>query len=84
MAAARKAVRQHALESMRRYFEVEAALKEDPSNRALRKEFRELRKFYDFLMDDSNRNTRLEALRVSRRALQAKPVEPKDDAPDGA
>jgi hypothetical protein len=81
MAAARKAVRQHALESMRRYFEVEAALKKEPSNRALRKEFRELKKYYDFLMDDSNRNTRLEALRVSRRALQPKPVEPKDDAP---
>ena len=84
MAAARKAARQHALESMRRYFEVKEGLKEDPSNRALRKEFRELKKYCDFLMDDSNRNTRLEALRVSRRALQPKPVEPKDDAPDEA
>jgi hypothetical protein len=84
MAAARKAVREHALKSMRRYFEVETALKEDPSNRALRKELRELQKYYDFVVEDSKRNTRLEALRVSRRALQPKPVEPKDDAPDEA
>jgi hypothetical protein len=84
MAAARKAVREHALKSMRRYFEVKEALKEAPSNRALRKELRELQKYYDFLMDDSNRNARHEALRVSRRALQPKPVEPKDDAPDEA
>ena len=83
-AAARKALRQHALESVRRYFEVKDALKEKPSNRALRKELRELKKYYDFLVDDSNRNARHEALRISRRALQPKPVEPKDDAPDEA
>jgi hypothetical protein len=81
-AGARKAVRQQAFKSMRRYFEVEAAFQKDPSNRALRQEFRELKKYYDFLMDDSERNQRHEALRLSREALQPKPDEPEDDNPD--
>jgi hypothetical protein len=72
-AGARKAVRQQALESMRRYFEVEAALAKKPTNRALRREFKELKKYQDFLKKDFERNARLEALRQSRRALEAKP-----------
>jgi hypothetical protein len=72
-AGARRAVRELALKSMPRYFEVEAALKKDPSNRALRKELRELKKYHDFVVDDSNRNARHEALRISRRALEPKP-----------
>jgi len=82
-AGARKAVRQRALESMGRYLEVEEALKKDPSNRALRQELRELKKYYDFLMEDFARNIRHEALRQSRDAL-AKPAEPGDDNPDEA
>ena len=82
-AGARKIVRQRALESMGRYFEVEEALKKDPSNRALRQELRELKKYYDFLMEDFARNIRHEALRQSRDAL-AKPAEPGDDNPDEA
>src|ERR1035438_760361 len=38
-AGARKAVREQALDSMRRYFEVEAALAKQPTNRALKREF---------------------------------------------
>jgi hypothetical protein len=75
-AGARKAVRQQALESMRRYFEVEAALAKKPTNRALRREFKELKKYQDFLKKDSERNARREALRRARRALEAKPPEP--------
>jgi len=71
-AGARKAVRQQALESTWRYFEVEAALAKEPSNRALRQEYQELKKYYDFLKDDSERNIRHEASRLSRRALQPK------------
>ena len=82
-AGARKAVRQRALESMGRYFEVEEALKKDPSNRALRQELRELKKYYDFLMDDAAQNLRREALRLSREALQQpEPAEPEDNNPD--
>jgi hypothetical protein len=73
VAGARKAVRQRALESMRRYFEVEAALAKKPTNRALRREFKELKTYQDFLKKDSERNVRLEALRQSRRALEPKP-----------
>ena len=43
-AGARKAVREQAIQSMRRYFEVEAALAKKPTNRALRREFKELKK----------------------------------------
>ena len=41
-AGARKAVREQAIQSMRRYFEVEAAVAKDPTNRTLRREFKEL------------------------------------------
>ena len=75
-AGARKAVRQQALESILRYFEVKAALAEKPTNRALRREFKELKKYQDFLKKDSERNARREALRQARRALEAKPPEP--------
>lgn len=75
-AGARKAVRKQSLESMRRYFELEAALAKEPTNRALRQEFNELKKYYDFLKKDSERNTRHEALRLSRRALEPEPPKP--------
>ena len=54
-AGARKAVREQSLESMRRYFEVEAALAKDPTNHALKREFKELKKYYEFLKEDSER-----------------------------
>jgi hypothetical protein len=69
-AGARKAVRELAIQSMRRYFEVEAALERDPKNRALRREFKDLKQYHDFLKNDAERMTRHEALRVSRRALE--------------
>ena len=76
-AGARKVVRQQALESMGRYLKVKAALAKEPTKRALRREFNELKKYYDFLKKDSERITRHEALRESRRALEAKPPGPK-------
>jgi hypothetical protein len=72
-AGARKAVRQQAIKSMARYFEVEAALAKEPTNSALRQEFKELKKYHDFLKKDAERILRHEALRVSRRELEAKP-----------
>jgi hypothetical protein len=81
-AGARKAVRQQAIESMGRYFEVEAALKKDPTNRELKREFKELKKYHDFLNQDSERNARREALRISRRTIEPKPPESKDDTSD--
>ena len=83
-AGARKAVREQAFESMRRYFEVEAALEKEPSNRELRRELKELKKYYDFLRSDSERNTRHKALRLARRALEPKLPKPKDDNSDEA
>jgi hypothetical protein len=80
-AGARKAVRQQALQSMRRYFEVEAALAKKPTNRALRREFKELKKYDDFLKKDAERNFRHEALRQARRALEARPPEPNKKTP---
>jgi len=80
-AGARKAVRQRALESMGRYFEVEAALAKKPTDRALGREFKELKKYQDFLEKDSERNFRHEALRQARRALEPKPPEPNKKTP---
>ena len=48
-AGARKAVREQALQSMLRYFEVEVALKKDRTNKALKREFKELKQYYEFL-----------------------------------
>jgi uncharacterized protein DUF5681 len=75
-AGARKAVRKQAIESMVRYFEVEAALAKDPANSMLRREFKELKEYYEFLKKDSERMLRHEALRLSRRALETKPHKP--------
>jgi hypothetical protein len=75
-AGARKAVREQAFQSLRRYFELEEALAKDPTNRALRREFKELQKYYEFLKQDSERLQRHEALRLSRRALETKPQAP--------
>jgi hypothetical protein len=80
-AGARKTVRQKAIESMGRYFEVEAALAKEPTNRALRREFKELKKYQDFLKKDAERNARHEAMRQARRALEAKPPEPNKKTP---
>jgi hypothetical protein len=75
-AGAHKAVREQAIESLPRYFEVEAALKKHPQNRALKQEFKELKKNYAFLMQDAERKIRHEALRQSRLALEPEPPEP--------
>src|SRR4029077_2462860 len=72
-AGARTAVREQAFQSLRRYFEVEAALAKEPTNRTLRREFKELKKYYEFLKQDAERIERHEALRLSRRALETKP-----------
>jgi len=83
-AGVHKALREQATKSMRRYFEVEAALEKDPTNYELRQEFKELKPYQDFLKQDSERNTRHEALRLSRRALRPKPPEAEDDTSDQA
>jgi len=80
-AGAQKAVREQALKSMLRYFEVEAALKKQPKNGALRREFKELKQYYEFLEKDAERKIRHEALRQSRRALEPKPPEPNTALP---
>src|SRR5258708_12242645 len=68
-AGARKAVRQQSFESLRRYFEVEAALAKEPKNGALKREFKELKKNYEFLKKDAERKKRYDGLRICRQAL---------------
>src|SRR6516225_565517 len=80
-AGARKAVRQQALDSLPRYFEVRDALAKKPTNRALRREFKELKKYTDFLDKEAERNARHEEMRQARRALEAKPPEPNKKTP---
>jgi hypothetical protein len=83
-AGAREALREHAIKSLPRYLELEAALKKEPTKRELKREFKELKKYYDFLKQDSDRNARHEALRLSWRALRPKAPEPEDDTSDQA
>jgi hypothetical protein len=75
-AGARKDARQQAIESTKRYFEVEAALAKDPANSMLRRELKELKEYYEFLKKDSERMLRHEMLRLSRRAFEPKPHKP--------
>jgi hypothetical protein len=75
-AGARKAVRKQAIESMVRYFEVEASLAKDPTNSILRREFKELKEYYEFLKKDAERMLRHKALQLSRRALETEPPKP--------
>jgi Family of unknown function (DUF5681) len=77
-AGAQQAIRDQAISAMPRYFEVEAALKRQPKNSALRLEFKELKKYFRFLQKDSERKLRHEALRQSRLALQPKSAEPEE------
>ena len=56
-AGARKAIREQAVGSMLRYFEVEEALSKDPTNRQLKKEFKELKIWHDFLLKDAERKS---------------------------
>jgi hypothetical protein len=75
-AGARKVLREQAIESMERYFKVEAALAKKPTNRALRREFKELKKYPEFLRKDFERRIRHDVLRLSRRALETEPHKP--------
>jgi Family of unknown function (DUF5681) len=69
-AGAQKVVMDQALKSLMRFFEVEAALTQDPSNRELRRELKELKKYKDFIEEGAQRRFRHEALRQSRQALK--------------
>lgn len=53
--------------------EVEEALAKDPTNGALKREFKEPKKYHEFLKEDSERMLRHEMLQLSRRALEPKP-----------
>jgi len=78
-AGARKAIREQVLKSMRRCFEVEVALAKEPKNRALKREFKELQKYFDLFRAESERTTRHKALAIARRSLEPKPAAEKDD-----
>ena len=80
-AGARITLREQAFRLMRRYFEVEEALEKDPTNKALKREFKELKKYPEFLKEDFKRKQRHEALRLFRGALETKPHKPKAAKP---
>lgn len=83
-AGARKAYREYAIKSLSRYGKVAAALKKEPDNLNLKREFKALELQRDlleeFLKIDAVRNARHRRLQLSRRALQ-KP-EAEDDVSD--
>ncbi len=83
-AGAQEAFHAIAVQNVGRYFEVEDALAEDPTNVSLRKELAELQKYKDFLVWSVDRWARHEALRQARAALAAKDAVPKAEANKGA
>jgi hypothetical protein len=82
-AGARKAIRERALETMGRYFEVEAALAKDPKNRKLKQEYQELNKYQKILREDSARDFGHKAARIARQATEPKEPEAKDKEAGG-
>ena len=80
-AGARKAVEEQAIKSLPRYFEVKAALEKDPKNRALRRDYKNHKVYFDLFMKESERRIRHKALQQSRRALEAKPPKPNKTTP---
>jgi hypothetical protein len=88
-AGAQEAIRQRIMQGTRAYRALEAELANDPTNRALKREFNKVKKFYEsamkkhnkFLKADSERTERHEMLRESRRALETKPEEPDKAVP---
>jgi hypothetical protein len=80
-AGVQKAFRQQSFESLPRYLEVEAALAKEPTNSALRREFKELKKYPEFLRKDFERRIRHDMLRLSRRALETEPHKPNTAKP---
>jgi len=80
-ADAQRAVRDRALKSLGRYFEVEAALRTDRSNRALRREFEILKQEHEILKKDAERMLRHKALRLARRGVAPDVAIPKPETP---
>jgi Family of unknown function (DUF5681) len=70
-AGAQKAIEDTAYKKLRRYFEVEAELKQDPANRKLKRELKELGPYFDYIKTQGDRRIRLEALKQGREALRA-------------
>jgi hypothetical protein len=81
-ANARKAVAKLAIETMPRFFEVEAALAKNPKDRALKQEYDTLKGYQDILKADARRNARHEAARRSRGAAEAQPPGPEAETPE--
>jgi hypothetical protein len=54
----------------RRYLEVQSALKDDPGNRALKREMKELKRYRDFFLSDGERSLRHKAQRMLRRGVE--------------
>src|SRR5258706_11754315 len=75
-AGARKAVRQQSFESLRRYFEGEAAPAKKTTKGALKREFKKPKKKNTIFKKDAQRIVRDEELRLSRRALETKSHKP--------
>jgi Family of unknown function (DUF5681) len=70
------AARDHVLTLLPRYVQVQMALEKDPKNKALRREFKELSKYWQIAVKSGDRIRRHEIVRLSRRALETKPAEP--------
>ena len=74
-AGAQLAIRDRMIPELRRYFEIDEELASDPTNKALKREKRELQKYFDLMKMVGERRLRHEAARLSREALNRKTKE---------
>jgi hypothetical protein len=80
-AGADRVAMEHAALGLRRYFEIEAQLKKDPKNRALKKELAEHKGYWEYVKKERERNIRRLALEQSRQAMKPRPVKRKRTLP---
>jgi Family of unknown function (DUF5681) len=76
-AGAQEALRKRSIGKLRRLFEVESALAEDPTNNALKKEMKDLQMYKDVFQRRAEKRARLEALRLCHEALKGPSQKPK-------
>jgi hypothetical protein len=73
-ANARAIVRKHVFVALPQYFELEASLKKNPANQAVKQEFKVLADYHEFLLKDAARALRHKSRRSARLGLDEDPL----------
>lgn len=80
-AGAQLAIRDQMFPELQRYFEIDRTLDLDPTNKALKREKKELQKYFDLMKTIGERRLRHEAARQRREALDRETKEERRKSP---